>query len=130
MMWRPAMKLKTAFALSGLLLLTACGTVSEWFKSESYEAPPSELTEFEAEFEPKVVWSVNSGDGARDGYADLGAWIEGDRLFSVDSSGDVASFDAQNGRRLWRTRLKVPVATGAGGGDGQIYVGTQKGELF
>lgn len=132
MMWLLSMKvnqLKFLFAGVALLALSGCGTVKEFFADDSYEAPPTELTEFEAEFEPKTLWSTGTGDGANTEYANLAPWLQGDFIFTVDHEGDVRSHNAESGRREWRTQLDFPVATGVGGGEGLIVVGSQSGEV-
>lgn len=131
-MWQQTM-ISRIFRLTCLLLslmaLTACSTVSEWFKDDVYELPPAELTEFTQEFEPIVAWTANTG-GSDNDYSDLAPWIQGDAVITVDSDGKVNSYDAETGKRLWRVSLKVSVATGVGGGDGLILVGTKKGEVL
>lgn len=114
-----------------ILALSACGTISGWLTEDVYEAPPAELVEFEAEFSPKIAWSVDTGGGTGDNdYSDLAAWLQGDMIVAIDYEGDVTSYDLKTGHKLWRVDLDVPVAAGAGGGDGLILVGTQEGEVI
>ncbi|MDC9725858.1 MAG: outer membrane protein assembly factor BamB [Gammaproteobacteria bacterium] len=113
-----------------LLILSGCGTVSNWLEEDVYEAPPTELTEFVAEFEPQVVWSTDTGSGAGNDYNDLAAWVQGDMVIAVDYEGEVASYNIQTGKQLWRIDLDVPVVSGAGGGSGLVLVGTQEGEII
>lgn len=110
--------------------LTGCGTVRNFFAEEVYEAPPAELTEFNAEFEPKVIWSTSTGAGVADDYSLNQIWINDGKVFSVDHKGVVSSHAADSGRRLWRVNLRVPVVTGIGGGQGMVLVGTQRGEVI
>ena len=121
--------LRTTAALAIIFTLTACATVHEFFDDTVYELPPAELIEFTPEFDPKIVWSVNTG-GADNDYTDLAVWILGDMIVAVDYEGEVSSYDVQTGRRLWKVDLDVDVTTGAGGGDGLILIGTQKGEIL
>lgn len=133
MMWLLSMKANVFKSLfTGLLLvsLTGCGTVKEFFAADSYEAPPTELTEFEVEFEPKTLWSSSTGDGANTAYANLAPWLQGSAIISVDHRGDVRSHHAETGKRIWRSKLDIPVATGAGGGDGIVVVGAQSGDVI
>ena len=125
--------MKRSLRLSGVLLVTvllaACGTVSKWLEDDVYEAPAAELTEFTAEFEPKVVWSTNTG-GSDDDYTDLAAWVQDEHIIAVDSDGDVGSYDILTGRQYWQVDLDVAISTGAGGGEGLILIGTQDGSLI
>ena len=113
-----------------MLTMAACSTISGWFSSDDYEAPPSPLVTFKPEFEPKVVWSVDTGKGANNAYTDLGAWLQDDKLFTVDYEGDVSSYQADNGKKIWETELDVSVEAGAGGGDGLIMIGTRDGQVI
>ena len=116
-----------AFAL--LTALTACSTVGEWFKDDVYEVPPAELTEFSQEFQPTIAWSAATG-GSDDNYTSLDAWLQGDAVVAIDSEGEVNNYDAKTGKRRWRADLEVPVATGVGGGEGLILVGTKEGQVL
>ncbi|MEX0615345.1 MAG: outer membrane protein assembly factor BamB [Methylophaga sp.] len=125
------MKIKKFLSVSIMLsLLSACGAIEYLFVEETYEAPPEPLVEFEAEFKPKVLWRENTGDGAESAYVDLSPWLQGEHIFTVDAQGDVRSYQAINGRSVWRTKLKVAVAAGVGGGAGKILIGTQQGEVI
>jgi outer membrane protein assembly factor BamB len=131
-MWLLSMKanlIKYLFVGIVLTTLSGCGTVKEFFAADSYEAPPTELTEFEVEFEPKTLWSTGTGDGAETAYANLAPWLQGDFIYTVDHKGDVRSHNIENGRREWRSKLNIPVATGVGGGEGLIIVGAQSGDV-
>jgi len=113
-----------------LISLSACGAIEYLFVEETYEAPPEPLVEFEPEFEPDILWRENTGDGVENTYADLSPWLQGERIFTVDHKGDVRSYQAKNGRSVWRQKLKVTVAAGVGGGAGKILIGTQQGEVI
>ncbi len=118
--------IRISVLLSISLLLTACS----WFEDEVYVALPSELVEFTPEFEPTIAWSTDTGSGAGDDYSQLGAWLQGDAIIAVDYEGDVTSYASMSGKTLWQAGLDVPVATGAGGGDGLVLIGTKKGQLI
>lgn len=110
-------------------LLTACSTVTGWFEEDVYEVPPAELTEFSPEFVPSIAWSTDTG-GSDDEYSNLAPWIQGENVIAVDSEGEVSSYNIKTGKRQWDVSLDVPVATGVGGGNGLIIVGTKKGEVL
>lgn len=121
-------KLFSVFLIT--VFMSACSAVEYLFVEEVYEVPPEPLVEFEPEFNTKVAWRENTGDGAASTYADLSPWLQGDNIFTVDAKGDVRAYQAANGRSVWRQRLKVTVAAGVGGGGGKILVGTQQGEVI
>lgn len=110
--------------------LAGCGTVAGWLQDDVYVMPPSELVDFPHEFEPQVLWAVDTGDGAPDEYSDLAVWIHGESVVTVDYEGTVTSFNKQSGKSVWKSKLDVPVAAGAGGGEGLIYIGTVKGTII
>lgn len=121
---------KLGLSLALLTALSACSTVKDWMQKEKlYEEPAAELIEFTAEFTPVELWSIDTGGGS-EAYSEIALWLQGDMAVAVDYEGDVSAYNAKTGRRLWDTSLDVPVATGAGGGEGLIFIGSQKGEIF
>ena len=125
--------LRTTILLVMMVMLSACGTVdtiSGWFEDDVYEAPATELVEFLAEFDQKIAWSTSTGDGVSNEYDDLAAWLQGDNIVAVDSEGQVTSYIAATGKRVWQVKLDQPISSGAGGGDGLIIVGTYEGTVL
>lgn len=122
--------LRISIALTIIAMLTACNTIIGFLEDPVYELPPTELTEFTPEFEPKIVWSANTGGSDDDYIRDLAAWIQGEMIVAIDYEGEVSSYDVQTGRRLWEVDLDVPVTTGPGGGEGLIIIGTQYGDIL
>ena len=112
------------------LPLTGCGTIESLLTEEVYEAPPSELTEFSPEFEPKASWKEDAGDGAGETNSDLGVWWQNDQLIAVDYEGEVTALNVDTGRHKWDTDLDTAIIAPAGGGMGMVLIGTQKGELI
>jgi outer membrane protein assembly factor BamB len=108
-------------------LLAGC---TSWFANETYEAPPTELTEFTAEFEANVLWTADAGDGAGESENRMNIWLQNGLVFAVDNDGDTYAFDAANGRRVWQRDIDESVVTGIGGGDNTVYVGTREGKVF
>ncbi len=122
--------LRISVLLASVVMLTACSMITGFLEEPVHELPPTELVEFTPEFEPKIVWSVDTGGSDDDYIRDLAAWIQGNMIVAVDYEGEVSSYDVQTGRRLWQVDLDVAVTTGAGGGDGLILIGTQQGEVI
>lgn len=115
-----------------LATLVACGTVKNWLQKEKQEDEEhyAELVDFTAEFTPVKLWSANAGGGSEKSYSEIAVWLQGEKLVAVDYEGDVNAYNAKTGKRLWNVSLDVPVVTGAGGGTGLIFIGSQKGEIF
>lgn len=121
---------KLGLFLALLTVLSACGTVKDWIQKEQlYEEPAAELIKFTAEFTPVELWSIDTGGGSG-AYSEIALWLQGNMAVAVDYEGDVNAYNAKTGQRLWDVSLDVPVATGAGGGEGLIFIGSQKGEIF
>lgn len=123
-------RFKLVFLLPLFAMLAACGTIKHLFVEEVYEEPPSELTEFTPEFEPKIVWENDAGDGAGETNSELGIWLQDGLVFAVDYEGDVTAFAADTGREQWDVDLDTTLVTGPGGGMNMVLVGTQKGQLI
>lgn len=122
---------KLGLSVALLTVLSACSTVKDWIQKEKvYEAPAAELVEFTAEFTPVELWSVDTGGGSKEAYSEIAIFLQADMAVAVDYEGDVNAYDAKTGQRLWDTSLDVPVVSGAGGGEGLIFIGSQKGEIF
>jgi len=121
---------QAVLGLTIALVLTACGSMTSWLEEDVYIAPPAELAEFTAEFEPEIIWQTDTGDGSEDAYSDLATWIQGDMAVAIDGEGEVSSYNALTGHQLWRVDLDVAVASGVGGGNGLILVGTREGKII
>jgi len=123
--------LRNLVILALVFMLTACsGKIPDWLVSDDLVLPPAELVDFEAEFEPTVVWSEDAGDGAKSEYSDLAPWIQNDYIVAVDHRGEVNSYDKLTGKLNWQIELEVPVVAGPGGGEELILIGTQEGEVI
>jgi outer membrane protein assembly factor BamB len=113
-----------------LMGLSGCGTVKGWLEEESHELPATELVEFTAEIAPVKLWSTDTGGGSESDYSDIAVWLQNEMAVVVDYEGDVSAYNAVTGGRLWKVSLDVPVITGAGGGEGLLFIGTQEGEVL
>ena len=112
------------------LFVTACSTVGDFFSDEPQEIPPAELTEFEVEFSPTVVWKTDVGDGAKNNYSDLSIAIDEEAIFTVDYEGQVTRLSAVTGSKSWQTELDIPVYSGVGSNNSLVFVGSQEGQVF
>ena len=127
---RTGFKNITILALSMSLMACSTGKLPDWLLDDKIVLPPAELVDFEAEFEPDVVWSEDAGVGADTEYSDLSPWLQNGAVIAVDHQGEVNSYQTANGDLNWQIELDVPVVAGPGGGDGLILIGTQQGEVI
>lgn len=124
-------KLFIAFIMP--LVLTACGNfgkMPEWLVDDAYKLPPAELVDITPEYQPEIVWQKDTGAASKDSYANIAPWLQGDRIVTVDYKGTVKSFFYKTGKLAWEIKLDESVATGVGGEEGIILVGTQDGEVI
>ena len=93
--------------LAAASLLCGCATIKGWFgnaKSENIE-PPTPLAEFTQTLNVQELWSDRIGKGAQRSGARMGTAYADGRIYAASTSGDVAAFDAANGRTVWQKHL-------------------------
>lgn len=56
--------------------------------------------------------------------------IDGDRLYQVDNSANLAAFDVNSGKQLWLKSLGTIQKASPVLADGKLYVGTENGKFF
>lgn len=56
--------------------------------------------------------------------------IDGDVLYQIDNSANLAAFDLKTGNRLWLQNLGTVQKASLVMGDGKLYVGTENGKFF
>jgi outer membrane protein assembly factor BamB len=100
------------------VLVIACGDTDN-------TEPPAELVEFEPALQVERLWQVNTGDGAGQLYLKLSPLITDDKIVVTDRHGEVAAYELESGKRLWKTELDMPVSGGVGGdADHLVVTGT------
>lgn len=91
--------------------------------------PPSPLVEFKPELQVRVLWSAEVGPLVGRGDDRLVPLLIDDTIYTVNSRGQVTALNADDGRILWQTELRLPVTGATGGGGDLLVVGTRKGEV-
>ena len=110
-------------AACALLILAACS------KDKDVDQP-AKLTEFNATIKTERVWTASVPDkGAKPLRLGLGLSVDGNRVYAAGRKGEVAAFDLQSGRSLWRTKTKLALSGGPGFGAGLVVVGSTFGDL-
>src|SRR4030095_9188111 len=56
--------------------------------------------------------------------------LDGDRLYQLDNSANIAAFDVNNGKQLWLQNLGTIQKASPVLADGKLYVGTENGKFF
>jgi outer membrane protein assembly factor BamB len=110
--------------LCALLALAACSR-----KAKEVDAP-AKLVDFPATLRVDRVWqaSVSGKEGPL--RLSLGVAVDNGRVFAAGSSGEVAAFDLETGRAVWKSHIKGTLSAGTGAGNGVVTVATNKGDVI
>jgi outer membrane protein assembly factor BamB len=111
------------FAALGALALVGCGDDKE-------VDPPAELVDIVATRDVTQVWSASLGGGAERLRLALRPAVVGGIAYAASHDGVVAAFSAQNGRRIWSVKTKLPLSAGPEVGAGLVIVGSSDGDLI
>jgi outer membrane protein assembly factor BamB len=110
--------------LAALVVLGGCAG------SKDTAEPPAELTEFDATIDVERVWSGKVGGKSERLRLGLRPATDGARVFAGAYDGQVVSFDAVTGDKVWSVKTDLPLTAGPGFGDGVLVFGTADGELL
>jgi outer membrane protein assembly factor BamB len=110
-------------ALLSLALLSGCSMFSG--KKPRLEAAP--LVSFKPAMAVRTVWTAELGKSGD--YFLAPAYADG-KVFAAATDGQVAAFDAANGKSLWNTRVDADISAGVGADIGTVAVASAKGTLF
>ena len=56
--------------------------------------------------------------------------LDGDRMYQIDNSANIAAFDVNTGKQLWQKTLGTIQKASPVLADGKLYVGTENGKFF
>ncbi len=119
--------------LAWLLLATGCSVpsipvgdyIDRWF-GPSPAIKPAVLVAFKPTAAAKIVWQASVGSGERYVFSPA---LETRAVTAAGSAGQIARFDAANGKLLARIESKHRLSGGVGSDGRLILVGTPKGEV-
>ena len=117
-------RVRIAVVLALAVALVGCGGKKD--KSE----PPAELTDFQPSIVIDKVWSSKVGGKSERLRLGLRPATDGARIFAGAYDGQVASFDAETGDKVWAIKTGLPLTAGPGFGDGLLTFGTANGDLL
>lgn len=122
--------------LAGLLVLSLAGcagfgeSISTgfglWGSSDPAEKP-APLVEIKQTLAVATQWKA--GIGSAGDYV-FTPTVQDGSVYAAAHDGNIARFDAQSGKQLWRTVAGKKLSAGVGVGSGLVLVATRKGEVL
>jgi len=116
-------------ALAALFLLNGCSWIKSWGKDDDPDAP-AELVDFEPTLKVGKVWSTGVGAGLDKAGRQLWPAYSSGVIYAADYKGLLVAVDADNGRKLWEVKTKLPFTGGPGISGDLLLMGTQDGEVY
>lgn len=121
-------------ALSSLLVLTACSTITDLktdisdrvFGREATDAPEP-LAEIKETASSKVLWQAKVGAA---GDFEFSPVVEAGYAYAASADGELVKLDAVTGSPVWRVNAGEKLSGGVGVGGSLVMVGTQKGIVY
>ncbi len=114
--WRTLAIIATSAALAGC----------SWLSPRDDRYDPVPLTEFTAERQAAIAWSVNVGRDAGIGFAPA---VTGEAVYAASADGNVVKIDLLSGAEQWRTRISQGLQAGVGSDGRTTAVVTPEGEV-
>lgn len=105
-------------AAGAALLLSACAGSGP---------KPAPLVDFEPQARAQVAWRASVDAAGR--YRFTPAVADG-AVFATGSAGELARFDAERGRAVWRAETRATLSGGIGLGAGMLLLGTAEGAVL
>ncbi|MGB5491105.1 MAG: PQQ-binding-like beta-propeller repeat protein, partial [Woeseiaceae bacterium] len=104
--------------IAALPLLASCGI----FGDKDKDLEPKELVNFKQTLKVKRLWSAKIGGDAAFLLVALRPAGDGNRIYAAGYGGNVAAFDPETGRQVWRTKLDTELSAGPGVGENRVVV--------
>lgn len=106
------------------LILIGCGS------SPSAVLPPVELTTLKNQIKISHQWKFTAGEGVSDFYLKLKPVFYKNTGYIIDYKGHLQAFIINSGKVLWQADLNVPASGGLTFANGNLFLGTSKGEVI
>lgn len=126
--------LSRASIFVGVLLLTACGTLTELRQDFADRVfgreppnPPAVLETFKPTHNVKIDWSSQIGVTSRYDYTPA---LEAGAIYGANALGEIVKLDATNGRQIWRINAGEAISGGVGIGGGLVLLGSSRGNVL
>ncbi len=123
----PVVRRATALLVVGsLCLLAGCSSMNP-FSSKKPRNEPAPLQQFKATMATRTLWMADIG---KSGDYFLSPAVNGGKVYAASAAGELASFDASNGKQLWRTNAGTGITAGVATDGNTIAVGGTDGALM
>lgn len=118
------MKTRVLLLAAAMLALAACSS-----KDKKVDEPAKLVNIKNPTVRIQKVWGASVGGGGKKLRLGLGLGVDGGHLFAAGRDGEVAAFDLETGRPVWRTKTELALAGGTGVGAGVVVVGSLDGQI-
>ncbi len=108
-----------------VLMFTACAS-----KEESEALKPMKLVSFDRTVKLKKLWTSDAGKGQDRRYSLFVPAVEEGVVYAADVEGQVFAFNAENGKRLWKIKLKRPVSGAISSHGDKVFLATYGGGVI
>ncbi len=125
------MKAKALLFFTLLIFLTGCSSVKSVIPGmgkKDGELEPAKLGAFTEKVKLQRSWKKSSGKITKQNKQIQPILVD-TSLYTASSEGVITATDAENGKQLWKRKLKLPVSAGIGYGGGLVLAGTENGEV-
>jgi len=114
---------RNLWAIVLLGLLAACSG------DKDNSEPPAVLTNIEKAIALKINWTVDTRASSNQAAYRLQPLISGDRVYTIDTSGQVRAIELVNGGKSWRYQSGFEPITGIGGTSQMLIVASRDGDI-
>ncbi len=123
--------LLVALSLSGCATLTGMkDAVGDLLSDSDNSEPPAELTDYQFEVKPELVWDESDGDGTNELAVNLVPAIADDRIVVADIEGLIQARNLADGELLWEVETDLPITSGPVIDQDLLFVGTGKADVL
>lgn len=125
--------MQNMYWLASLLMLAGCSMLDPVlgiFSDDDGEEKPAELVDIESDVQLRRIWSADIGSGQGDKFNRLKPVMEAGRIYAASNNGRIEALSADDGSRLWRTRVDYSITGGVGAGNGLVLLGTENSQVI
>ncbi len=123
---RMARRAAMLVTVGSLCLLAGCSSLNP-FSSKKARNEPAPLQQFKPSMATRTLWTADIG---KSGDYFLSPAFNGGKVYAASAAGELASFDAANGKQLWRTNAGMGITAGVATDGNTIAVGGTDGVLM